>query len=136
IVFAQYAYVSLIPGLQRGDFDFAMDGIEVTPDRKEKVLFSRPYYIFREQLVVRRGEKRFADLGGCRRLSCTVGTLEDTTASRLLEQMGIPVKMYDGPVEPYRDLALGRVDGVLMDLPIAIYYAKPNGDLEFAGAPM
>jgi polar amino acid transport system substrate-binding protein len=132
----QYAFSSLILGVQRGDCDFAMNGIEITPDRKEKVLFSRPYYVFREQLVVRAAESRFADLEGCRRIGCLVGTLEDTAADRLLQAQGIADKMDDGVVEPYRDLALGRLDAVLLDLPIAIYYARPNPDLKFAGAPM
>src|SRR5262245_13799740 len=136
IVVQQYAYSSLILGLQRGDFDFGMNGLEVTPDRAEKVLFSVPYYVFREQLVVRKGETRLRDLDGCRKIDCTVGTLEDTAADRLLHDRGIRATMYDGVVEPYRDLALGRIDAVLLDLPIAIYYAKPNPDLEFAGEPM
>jgi polar amino acid transport system substrate-binding protein len=132
----QYGFSSLILGVQRGDFDFAMNGLEVTPDRKEKVLFSRPYYVFREQLVVRRDETRFEDLEGCRKLGCLVGTLEDTAADRLLHAQGIAAKMYDGVVEPYRDLVLGRVDAVLLDLPIALYYARPNADLRFAGPPI
>jgi polar amino acid transport system substrate-binding protein len=136
IAMQQYAYASLILGMQRGDFDFAMNGLEVTPDRKVKVLFSRPYYVFREQLVTRRGESRFTDLEGCRNRNCLVGTLEDTAAERLLHAQGIGTKMYDGVVEPYRDLVLGRLDAVLLDLPIAIYYAKPNQELQFVGAPL
>ena len=135
IVTRQYAFSSLILGVQRGDFDFAMNGLEVTPDREAMVLFSRPYYLYREQLVVRRGERRFADLDGAKRIGAVVGTLEDTAADRLLSAKGVRGKMYDGVVEPYRDLALGRLDAVLLDLPIAIYYARPNWDLEFAGAP-
>jgi len=131
----QYAYSSLILGVQRGDCDFAMNGLEVTPDRKEKVLFSRPYYVFMEQLVVRRDEGRFGDLEGCRKIGCRVGTLEDTAADRLLKAQGIEDVMYDGVVEPYRDLALGRVDAVLLDLPIAVSYARPNPALRFVGPP-
>jgi polar amino acid transport system substrate-binding protein len=136
IVFRQYAFIGLVPGLDRGDFDFAMDGLEVTPDRKAKVLFSRPYYVFREQLVARRDESRFADLDGCARIDCVVGTLEDTAADRLLHARAIRATMYDGVVEPYRDLALGRLDAVLLDLPIAIYYARPNPGLRFVGEPL
>ena len=136
IVVHQYAYSNLILGLQRGDADFAMNGLEVTPDRAEKVLFSVPYYVFREQLVVRRGEQRFHDLDGCAKIDCVVGTLEDTAADRLLHGKGVRATLYDGVVEPYRDLTLGRIDAVLLDLPIAIYYAKPIRELEFAGEPL
>ncbi|HKQ97497.1 MAG TPA: ABC transporter substrate-binding protein/permease [Candidatus Polarisedimenticolia bacterium] len=133
IQFVQYDYHSLVPGLQRGDFDFAMDGLEVTPDRKTRVLFSRPYYVLRLQMVVRAGDTRFTDIAGCRAAGCRVGTLEDTLAERTLRSEGLDPKIYDGVVEPYHDLAIGRLDAVLLDLPIAIYYAKPNRDLQLVG---
>ncbi|HKN46332.1 MAG TPA: ABC transporter substrate-binding protein/permease [Candidatus Polarisedimenticolia bacterium] len=136
IEFIQYDYKSLVPGVLRGDFDFAMNGIEVTPDRRTRLLFSRPYYIFRLQLVARADDYRFDSLDECKRLACEVGTLEDTAAERLLDQMGIAKKVYDGQVEPYRDLMLKRLDAVLLDLPIAVYYARPLRELRFAGEPV
>src|SRR5205823_11536417 len=111
--------------LARGDFDFAMNGIEVTSERAFKVRFSRPYYVYREQLVVRSGDQqRWASLEACRRTGALVGTMEETAAERLLDDHGIRKKIYDGPVEAYRDLVLGRLDAVLLDLPMAEYYAR------------
>src|SRR5512135_1121397 len=53
---SQNAWDSLIPALERGDFDMAMNGIEITPQRQSRVLFSIPYYVFTEQLVVRKDD--------------------------------------------------------------------------------
>jgi polar amino acid transport system substrate-binding protein len=137
IRFKQYEFSSLFSGLERGDFDFAMNGLEVTPDRKSKVRFSKPYYLYKLQFVVRAGEQRFATLQDCAgRPDLVIGTLEDTAAERLLDKLGIKKKIYPGQVEPYGDLALGRIDGVLLDLPIAQYYAKKNPKLHFAGEPI
>ncbi len=136
IEFVQYDYKSLVPGVLRRDFDFAMNGIEVTPDRRARLLFSRPYYVFRLQLVTRADDSRIDSLRGCKTERCVVGTLEDTAAERLLDKEGIAKKVYDSQVEPYRDLTLKRIDAVLMDLPIAIYYARPNPLLRFAGDPI
>jgi polar amino acid transport system substrate-binding protein len=137
IHFRQYEFNSIFSGLERGDFDFAMNGLEVTPDRKKTVRFSRPYYIYKLQLVVRADDARFQKLGDCRgRMDITVGTLEDTAAYRLLKKLGIETKVYTGQVEPYSELALGRLDGALLDLPIALYYAKDNRKLRFAGDPI
>lgn len=136
IRFEQYDYKSLIPGLQRGDFDLTMNGLEITADRKAKVLFSRPYYIFQLQLVARADETRFDGLKKLKALGGVVGTLEDTAAERLLDSLGIAKRVYDSQVEPYRDLILRRTDAVLLDLPIAIYYARPNPRLKFAGTPV
>ena len=55
IQFVQYDFKSLVSGLQRGDFDFAMNGVEVTPDRAKALRFSKPYYVYSLQLVVQAG---------------------------------------------------------------------------------
>lgn len=136
IKFLQYQFNSLVAGLQRGDFDIAMNGLEVTPDRRAKLLFSHPYYIFQQQLVVRADEQRIKSYDDCRKISgFTIGTLEDTAASRLLARDRITSKIYDSQIEPYTDLELGRIDAVLLDLPIAVSYAESNPKLKFLGPP-
>jgi polar amino acid transport system substrate-binding protein len=136
IEFVQYEFRSLVPGLLRGDFDFAMNGLEVTPDRVRAVRFTRPYYIYTLQLVARAGERRFHGLEECQATGGVVGTLEDTAASRLLAREHIASRLFTNQVEPYLDLELGRLDAVLLDLPIATYYARPNAKLEFVGEPL
>jgi polar amino acid transport system substrate-binding protein len=136
IEWTQYDFRNLVPGLQRRDFDFAMNGLEITADRKDKILFSRPYYLYKLQLVVRADEARFRSLDQCRAVRGVVGTLEDTAAERLLDKQNVAKKVYDSQVEPYVDLELGRTDAVLLDLPIAVYYAQPNPKLKFVGEPL
>jgi polar amino acid transport system substrate-binding protein len=129
INFKQYEFASLFSGLDRGDFDFAMDGIEITPDRRKTILFSRPYYVYRLQLVGRAGETRFGSIFECApQGGLTIGTMENTAAARLLERLKVPMKIYPGPVEAYNDLARGQTDGVLLDVPMAAYYANPETD--------
>lgn len=132
---AQNAWDSLIPALERGDFDMVMNGIELTPQREARVRFSIPYYVYTEQLVVRKEEGRIAgirDLKGKR-----VGTLSGAVAKDILEGIGgVDVRIYPGQVEPYEDLAIGRIDAVLLDMPIAAYYGKPNPKLKYAGPPV
>lgn len=127
----QTAWSSLIPSLERGDFEIAMNGLEVTSEKEKKILFSRPYYIFTEQLVVRKDEegiKSIADLKGKK-----VGTLAGTMAYDMLQKIGgVDIRTYEG-VWPYEDVALGRIDAAFLDLPIAAYYGKPDPRLKYAG---
>ena len=136
IEFRHTKFESLVPGLQRGDFDFVMNGLEVTPDRRREVRFSRRYYIYSLQLVVRVSETRFESIEEVRKIGGQVGTLGDTAAERLLDQMGVRKRIYDDQVTPYMDLENGNIDAVLLDLPIAQYIAKPNARLKFIGKPM
>src|SRR2546428_9898849 len=54
--FVQNDWQTLIPSLERGDFDVALNGIEVTPARRARVAFTRPYYAFTEPLVMPPGD--------------------------------------------------------------------------------
>jgi polar amino acid transport system substrate-binding protein len=136
IEFRQYDFKNLFIGLDRGDFDFAMNGLEVTPERQQRVRFSRPYYAYRLQLVVRAGEQRLGALADCRRQGVRVGTLEATSAARLLDRLGVEKAVYDSQVTPFQDLALGRIDAVLIDHPVALYHAGNRPSLRFAGQPV
>ena len=129
----QTAWITLIPALERGDYDIAMNGLEITPEREKKILFSRPYYIYTEQLVVRKDNeaiKGISDLKGKK-----VGTLAGTMAYDMLQNIGgVDIRTYEG-VWPYEDVALGRIDAAFLDLPIAAYYGKPDPRLKYAGPP-
>ncbi|MGH9831623.1 MAG: ABC transporter substrate-binding protein/permease [Blastocatellia bacterium] len=131
-VFVQNQWDGLIPGLQRGNYDLAVNGIEITDDRKQQVNFSIPYYACGEQLSVRVGENSInslADLKGK-----VVGTLKASLAQRILEREGgMEIRSYENQNYAYDDLALGRLQAVLMDWPIAVYYSQPNPKLKFAG---
>lgn len=122
----QYAFDKLTDGIERGDIDFAMNGLEITPDRLERVLFSKPYYAFTLQLVIRKDESRFKSLQGLKDFKGVVGTLADTAASRYLDQRRITKRTYDGQIEPYKDLVDNVLDGVLLDSIIAQYYARES----------
>jgi polar amino acid transport system substrate-binding protein len=130
--FVQYEWVSLPQGLNKGDFDVILSGLEITPENQQTILFTRPYYYYAQQLVVRRDERRIGQLADCR--DKQVGTLSGSAAERMLKQVGVgQIRAYDGQMEPYRDLQLGRLDAVLLDTPIAAYFARPNPELKFIG---
>ena len=130
--FVQNDWNGLIPGLQRGLYDCVIAGIEITPDKAEQVTFSVPYYFTFEQFVGRRGAPAITSLKELH--DRKVGTLDQTAALRMLEQTpGVIVKTYDQELSAYEDIANGRLFGVLLEYPIAKYYAGPNPALELNG---
>jgi polar amino acid transport system substrate-binding protein len=126
------AWDSLIPELQRGSFDLAMNGIENTEDRGRIVLFSDSYFVYAQQLTVRRettGITKLEDLKGKK-----VGTLSGTAAEDILRATpGIEVLTNPEIIFSYRDLEEGKVDAVLLDTPIAAAYGAPNAKLKNTG---
>jgi polar amino acid transport system substrate-binding protein len=133
--FVQNDWDGLIPGLGRGLYDVAIDGIEITPEHREAVDFSTPYLVTFEQLAVRRDEHGVTDLDSLK--GRPVGTLKASQAQRILEAApGMQIKLYDEETNAYADLAHGRSDAVLLDWPIALYYAAPDPALKLVGPPI
>ena len=132
--FVQNDWNGLIPGLGRGLYDCVICGIEITPDKADQVSFSIPYYFTFEQFVGRRGTPPLVSLEELR--SKEIGTLDQTAALRMLENTpGVTAKTYDQELNAYQDIVNGRLFGVLLDYPIAKYYAAPNPELELSGPP-
>lgn len=122
-VFVQNNWEGLIEGLRRKDYDLAINGIEITEERKGAVLFSKPYYVTSEVLTVRENEhsiQSLDDIAGKR-----VGTLAASLASRMLSDLDFPLEVvtYGEEIHAYNDLSNGRLDAVFLDQPIALYYA-------------
>ncbi len=132
--FVQNDWNGLIPGLGRGMYDVVICGIEITANKAENVLFSNPYYVTFEQLVDRKGTPPVTSL--TQLSGKQIGTLDQTAALTMLEETpGVDAKTYDEEINAYQDVANGRLFGVLLDYPIAKYYAAPNPNLQFSGPP-
>ena len=130
--FVQVGFTSLEAAATRGDFDIGLSGLEDTPGRQARLAVTIPYYEFREVLTVRSGDRdRFRTLDDLR--GRRVATLGATLAYELLlkaeSEQGIRPVVYEDDVHPYSDLALGRVDAVLLDQVLAERGVRRNPGL-------
>jgi polar amino acid transport system substrate-binding protein len=130
--FMQVGFTSLDAAAARGDFDIALSGIEDSAARRARLAVTVPYYQFREILTVREADaarfRTLADLRGRR-----VATLGATLAYDLLTaaeaEHGLVPVTYEDDVHPYNDLAIGRVDAVLLDYVLAERGVRRNPGL-------
>ncbi len=125
--FVQNDGSNLVPALERGDFDIALNGLEDTPDRRSRILISIPYFVYGETLAVRKGAP-YRSLDDLREKK--VATLNQTVAHDILKARPVKAVLYEGQQEPYFDLAQGRVEGVLLDHVIADLYGCPLKGIE------
>ena len=137
--FIQVGFTSLDAAAARGDFDVGLSGIEDSPARRSRLAVTIPYYEFREVLTVREADaarfRSLADLRGRR-----VATLGATLAYDLLVESqardGIIPVTYEDDVHPYSDLALGRVDAVVLDFILAQRGVRRNAGLVNQPVPL
>jgi len=129
------AWDTLIPELQRGSFDMAMNGIEDTPERARLVQFSEPYYVYSQQLTVRREDASTSGLTSM--AGKKVATLSGSAAEDILRGIpGIIVVVEPEITYSYQALSDGKVDAVLLDTPIAAAYGATNPKLKNVGESM
>lgn len=130
----QAPFANLVQTLDRGDTDLAMNGLEPTDARRVQVLFTRPYYVFQQQLSVAPGTtgvRTLDDLVGKR-----VGALGESQSHKLLQaRPGIEVVVYDSSTTAYEDVMNGRTAAALADLPIARGLKPQYPKLVDAGEP-
>ena len=137
--FVQIGFTSLDAAAARGDFDIGLSGIEDSPARRARLAVTIPYYEFQEILTVRAADaprfRTLGDLAGRR-----VATLGATLAYDLLVEAqathGVIPVTYEDDVHPYSDLALGRVDAVLLDDVLADRGVRRNPGLINHAAPV
>jgi len=130
--FLQVGFTSLDPAAARGDFDIGLSGIEDSAARRARLSVTIPYYEFREILTVRASDRQryrtLADLRG-RRVATLGATLAYDILLAAAAEHGLVVVTYEDDVHPYSDLALGRVDAVVLDAVLADRGVRRNAGL-------
>lgn len=130
----QNQWDQLIPAVERGNFDIVLNGLELTADNQQHIAMSRPYFVYAQQLITRKETEGISKLDDLK--SKAVGVLSGTAAQRLVESVkGADMRIYPGNVECFRDLKAGRIEAVVLDLPIALHYAKDEPAFKFSGEP-
>lgn len=129
----QTDYAQLAASLLSNKFDVVMNGWEITEDRKKTQLFSQPYYRYGQQIIVRSDDPRFSsvtttsDFTLSNLQGLTVGTGAGFKAEEILRSNSkIKTKAYDGNL-PFDDVKQKRLDAMMLDLPIAVYYVLGSG---------
>ena len=119
--------------LKSGRIDVIWNGLDITPERQENMLFSDPYMDNRQIIFVRKGDdfgiKSEADLAGK-----NIGTQSASTAEEYfnnnaeLKNSLKELKTYGDYVAAFMDLENGRLDAVVCDEIVGRYYMSKHAD--------
>lgn len=133
------AWDSIIPSLIAGKIDMVYSGMTITPDRLEKVNFSKPYWIANQGVAVKKGsEIRLDDIKSGK---AVIGTQAGCTAAEWISEYLVDTgimpeenlkQSYSSIALAITDLENGRVDAVMYDTPVIIESIKGK-DLEKLG---
>ena len=108
----QMDFESVLPGVQSGKFDVGVSGISVTPAREKNTLFTIPYCLAAQAIVVTSDSTITgkADLTG-KKISVQTGT----TAEEFCMSNGYDVAGFAANADAESALVAGRVDAWVID---------------------
>ena len=113
---------AIAPGPKQ--FDFDINEFSITPERRNAVDFSSPYYLVRQTVITTKGSKisgakSIAELKTAK-LGAQVGTTSYQAITDLIKPNGKP-QVFNNNDDALAALKNGTVDGIVVDLPTAFY---------------
>ncbi len=109
----------IIPSLLAKKIDMVCSGMSISPERRERVNFSNPYWNIRKYLLVRKDSSLTKNdlLNKKKTLGVQAGTNEAETLKQLAEKekYNYTLKFYESPPLAIEDLVNGRIDGAAID---------------------
>jgi polar amino acid transport system substrate-binding protein len=119
-------FSGLFAAVESGQIDAAVSSITISKKRLESVGFAQPYYDSDQSLSVKAGSglTGLADLAG-KTVGVDTGSTGDIWATRHQADFKIAaIQRYEGLSPAMLDLAAGRIDGYISDIPAVQYYIK------------
>ncbi|GIN71943.1 amino acid ABC transporter substrate-binding protein [Bacillus sp. J14TS2] len=124
--FESMDFDGLLAGMQGGRYEIGVAGMSITPEREETLDFSIPYYDSGIILMVPIDSdiESIDDVDGKK-----VGSRQGSTSESYLgENTDAQVEAYPEIVTAYMNLANGKLDAVLYDVPNVQYYIAQEGE--------
>jgi peptide/nickel transport system substrate-binding protein len=122
-------FATVLTGVQSGQWDVAMSSIWVKAERAEVMDFAEPYYDALIGMMARTDTlKSTSDMKGKAFGADTGSANEAWLQAKLAEYGPYEIKSYDYWADAVMDLQAERIDGVVLDAPQILYYAKENPD--------
>ena len=119
--------------LKSGRIDIIWNGLDITPERQENMLFSDPYMDNRQIVFVKRGNdqgiKTETDLAG-KKVGTQAGSTAETYIDSQAELKGsfAEFKTYGDYVSAFMDLDNGRIDALICDEIVGRYNIKDRAN--------
>ena len=124
------AWDGVIAALKSKKFDVIISGMSVTDERKEAINFSKNYVNAGIGMVVRKDNTDITNADDLANLKGeNIATQTNSSGETACKDLGLEnVRLYDAYPEAFQDLAIGRVDVVIVDVTTAAHYVSKKPD--------
>ncbi len=138
VEFRDMPWPSLIPALANERIDLLVTGLNVTPERNEKIDFTIPWWENDDEVLVNKD----SDLNVVTALCCgaTIGAQGGSTQNSWVEDnlvdndaVDADVRAYEDYVTAIEDMGIGRIDSVVVSTDTAEDFVNKGRDVKIVG---
>lgn len=132
VVWKEQSFDGIIAGLQAGQGDMAISGMNVNEKRKESVDFSDIYKageaLYTAVVLTEKGYTTVKDLTGLK-IGVQTGTIQESAMNTIAAKYNITVESRTSFLTIIEDIKLGRLDALVIDYENATQYSIANPEL-------
>ena len=132
VKFLNTPWEGIFNSVAQGDRDFLVSAITITPERKQTLDFSEPYFDAQQLIAVRNDSKitKFEDLKNLK-VGVQNGTTGDEVITKLQGKNTPNVKRFESTPLALKEMESGGVDAVVADNGVVVHYVNNNPDSKF-----
>jgi len=132
VVWKEQSFDGIIAGLQAGQGDMAISGMNVNEERKLSVDFSDIYKageaLYTAVVLTEKGYATIEDLAGLK-IGVQTGTVQESAMNSLKDKYNLTVDSRASFLTIIEDIKLGRLDALVIDYENATQYSIVNPEL-------
>jgi polar amino acid transport system substrate-binding protein len=122
-------------GLKTGRWDVCISSMTPTAGRKKALSFTRAYYWAPRQVLVLKGHPAIGNAADM--MGKTIGCAAQTAAATYLGGLaGVRVRTYTSDLDGMPDLKSGRLDGLIMSMPVEMRLIAAGEPVQISGPPL
>lgn len=127
VKFVNTPWEGIFNTLAQGDRDLVVSAVTITPERKQTMDFSEPYFDAQQLIAVKNNSKvaKFQDLKKLK-VGVQTGTTGDEAVTKLLGKTSANIKRFESTPLALKELEAGGVDAVVADNGVVINYLANN----------
>ncbi len=134
-IFKNYTWEDMLAAAETGEVDFVISSIIMTPERKERLLFSEPYFEGGQIIVARKGDTSINKPEDLK--DKVVGVVGGTACEKAGKQYVTEANLlrYDSFDRTVTDTINKKIDATIIDYIIGLAWEKENPELKAIPEP-
>ena len=132
VKFLNTPWEGIFNSVAQGDRDLLVSAITITPERKQTLDFSTPYFDA-QQLIAVKSDSKIAKFDDLKKLKVGVqnGTTGDEVITKLQGKDSPNVKRFESTPLALKEMEGGGVDAVVADNGVVVHYVNNNPNSKF-----